>query len=68
MTTYENVVYYIKDKFLRTCDLQKNVDSALIPIKRAGGLGSAPKSLSFNPVERAILIYTVHLYLKILTV
>ena len=53
-------LYYVKDRSLRAMDFKTGRESQIIPIRRAGTVGSnqAPRTLSYNPAENAILIHS----------
>ncbi|KXZ49727.1 hypothetical protein GPECTOR_20g584 [Gonium pectorale] len=49
--THGNVLYYVKDRFLRTYDFATQRDNPLMSICRAGNAGA-----NQNPAENALLI------------
>ncbi|KAL3426116.1 coatomer WD associated region [Phlyctema vagabunda] len=55
---YQNNLFFItKDKQVRSYDFQKNVESpTLLTLKKLGSPWVPPRSLSYNPAERAILV------------
>ena len=56
---HQGTLYYVKDRYLRAYDYQSQRDNPLVSIRRAGGGppgASAPRSLSYNPAENAVLI------------
>ncbi|EHK97796.1 putative coatomer subunit alpha [Glarea lozoyensis 74030] len=55
---YQNNLFFItKEKHVRSYDFQKNVESpTLLTLKKLGSPWVPPRSLSFNPAERAILV------------
>lgn len=55
---YQNNLFYInKEKHVRSYDFQKNIESpTLLSLKKLGSPWVPPRSLSFNPAERAILV------------
>jgi coatomer protein complex subunit alpha (xenin) len=57
---YQNNLFFItKDKHVRSYDFQKNVESpTLLTLKKLGSPWTPPRTLSFNPAERAILVTT----------
>ncbi|RFU33464.1 hypothetical protein B7463_g2888, partial [Scytalidium lignicola] len=59
-TIYQNNLFFItKDKQVRSYDFQKNIESpTLLTLKKLGSPWVPPRSLSFNPAERAILVTT----------
>merc|ERR1719199_1434046 len=58
--THGGLLYYVKDRYLRTYDFAKQRDNPLISIRRPGATGSAQgaRSMSYNPAENAVLINT----------
>lgn len=55
---YEGNLYYIKDRFLRAYEFATQKDTQLIPIRRPGstGMNQGPRSLSYSPLENAVLV------------
>ena len=55
---YQNQLFYItKEKFVKSYDFQKNVESpSLLSLKKLGSPWIPPRTLSYNPAERAILV------------
>ncbi|KAI1007718.1 putative coatomer subunit alpha [Podosphaera aphanis] len=55
---YQNNVFFItKDKHVRSYDFQKNLESpTLLTLKKFGSLWVPPRTLSYNPAEKAILV------------
>ncbi|KAJ9518428.1 hypothetical protein QJQ45_018452 [Haematococcus lacustris] len=57
-STHGNLLYYIKDRYLRIFDFATQRDTPSISIRRTGGAGTntGPKTLHYNPAENALLI------------
>lgn len=55
-TTYQNILLYVKDKYLRLYDFNSNNDVPSIAIRRSTGPFMSPRNVSYNPAERAVLI------------
>jgi len=56
-TSHQGNLFYVKDRYLRCYDFQSQRDNPLVSIRRTvGGPNSAPRSMSYNPAENAILI------------
>lgn len=57
---YQNQLFYItKDKHVRSYDFAKNAESpSMLNLKKLGSPWVPPRSLSYNPAERAILVTT----------
>ncbi|KAK9758325.1 hypothetical protein RND81_01G223100 [Saponaria officinalis] len=53
-----DLVYYVKDRFLRVYEYSTQKDSQVLPIRRPGVsiLNQSPRSLSYSPTENSILI------------
>lgn len=53
-----DLVYYVKDRFLRVYEYSTQKDTQVIPIRRPGAsiLNQSPRTLSYSPTENAILI------------
>lgn len=57
-TVYQNQLFYItKDKSVKPYDFQKNVESPpMLSLRKLGSAWVPPRTLSYNPAERAILV------------
>jgi coatomer protein complex subunit alpha (xenin) len=57
-TVYQNNLFYItKEKHVRSYDFQKNVESpTLLSLKKLGSPWTPPRTMSYNPAERSILV------------
>ncbi|XP_076090931.1 coatomer subunit alpha-like isoform X1 [Mytilus galloprovincialis] len=53
---HNNIVYYVKDKYLRKLDFSTSKDGAVMQIR--GGSRSPVYSMSYNPAENAVLLCT----------
>jgi coatomer protein complex subunit alpha (xenin) len=55
---YQNNLFYItKEKHVRSYDFQKNVESpSMLSLKKLGSPWIPPRTVSYNPAERAILV------------
>lgn len=53
---HQNMLYYVRDKIIRQHDLSNGSDAALLSIKKLGNAYTPPRSLSFNPAERSVLV------------
>ena len=55
---YQNSLFYItKEKHVRSYDFQKNVESpTLLSLKKLGSPWIPPRTLSYNPAERSVLV------------
>ncbi|XP_024526944.1 coatomer subunit alpha-1 [Selaginella moellendorffii] len=57
-TVSGGVLYYVKERHLRTYDFATGKDNPLIAIRRPGstGMNQAPRTMSYNPAENAVLL------------
>lgn len=57
---HQNTLFYItKEKHVKSYDFQKNVESpTLLSLKKLGNAWVAPRTLSYNPAERSVLVTT----------
>ncbi|KAG9206619.1 hypothetical protein G6514_003456 [Epicoccum nigrum] len=55
---YQNNLFYItKEKHVRSYDFQKNLESpSMLSLKKLGSPWTPPRTLSYNPAERSILV------------
>lgn len=53
---HQNSLFYVKDKVLRLQDFQSGSDIPVISVKKSGSPYQQPRSISYNPAEKAILI------------
>ncbi|XP_021862452.1 coatomer subunit alpha-2-like [Spinacia oleracea] len=53
-----DLVYYVRDRFLRVYEFSTQKDTQVIPIRRPGAtlLNQSPRTLSYSPTENAVLI------------
>ena len=57
-TVYQNQLFYItKDKGVRSFDFTKNIESPpMLSLKKLGSPWVPPRTLSYNPAERGVLV------------
>ncbi|KXT10334.1 hypothetical protein AC579_1033 [Pseudocercospora musae] len=57
---YQNNLFFItKDKHVRSYDFTKNVESpSMLSLKKLGSAWIPPRTLSYNPAERSVLVTT----------
>ncbi|KAF9870434.1 coatomer WD associated region [Colletotrichum karsti] len=57
-SVYQNNLFYItKEKHVRSYDFQKNIESpTLLSLKKLGSPWTPPRTLSYNPAERSVLV------------
>lgn len=56
---HQNILFYVREKQVRQLDLQSGHDQAVLSVKKLGSQYSQPRSLSFNPAERSVLVSTI---------
>src|SRR3954454_6004574 len=57
---HQNLLFYVtKEKHVKSYDFQKNIESpTLLNLKKLGSPWTPPRTLSYNPAERSILVTT----------
>lgn len=55
---YQDQLYYIRDKYVRQHDFNTSTDTGLLSVRKFGSAYINPKTLSFNPAERSVLVTT----------
>ncbi|CAJ0755331.1 24382_t:CDS:10 [Entrophospora sp. SA101] len=55
---HQNNLFYIKEKYLRTFDFSNGSDTSVVSLRKIGGQYIQPRSLSYNPAERAVIVTT----------
>ncbi|KAL4796919.1 coatomer WD associated region-domain-containing protein [Aspergillus venezuelensis] len=57
-TVYQNQLFYItKEKHVKSFDFAKNVESpSMLSLRKLGSAWVPPRTLSYNPAERAVLV------------
>ncbi|WFD30062.1 hypothetical protein MSPP1_001076 [Malassezia sp. CBS 17886] len=53
---HQSTLYYVRNKQVRALDYNTGKDDAVLSIKRLGSQYVQPRSLSFNPAERSVLV------------
>ncbi|CAG8565874.1 7824_t:CDS:10 [Paraglomus occultum] len=53
---YQNSLFYIRDKVLRVYDFNSDSDTAVLSLRKIGGPYIQPRSLSYNPAEKAVIV------------
>jgi coatomer protein complex subunit alpha (xenin) len=49
-------LYYVRDKFVRAYDFNTGSDIGLLNIRKFGSPYMPPRTLSFNPAEKAVIV------------
>ena len=57
---HNNVLYYVRNKQVRVLDYATGKDNAVLSIKRLGNPYVQPRTLSFNPAERSVLVTSMN--------
>ncbi|EJD51205.1 coatomer subunit alpha-2 [Auricularia subglabra TFB-10046 SS5] len=55
---HQDTLYYIRDKYVRQCDLATAADVGVLSVRKLGSQWVQPRALSFNPAERAVVVTT----------
>ncbi|KAJ7792912.1 coatomer subunit alpha-2 [Mycena olivaceomarginata] len=53
---HQDSLYYIRDKYVRSYDFNTGADLGLLSVRKFGSAYVPPRTLSFNPAERAVLL------------
>ncbi|KAJ7897520.1 coatomer alpha subunit [Mycena leptocephala] len=53
---HQDSLYYIRDKYVRSYDFNTGADLGLLSVRKFGSPYVPPRTLSFNPAERAVLV------------
>jgi len=53
---FQDTLYYIRDKYVHQYDLATRADAGVLSVRKLGGQYVQPRTLSFNPAERAIIV------------
>ncbi|KAK0552131.1 hypothetical protein OC846_001802 [Tilletia horrida] len=56
---HESTLFYIREKQVRALDFNTGSDTALLSVKKLGNQYVQPRSLSFNPAERSVIVTSV---------
>lgn len=57
---HQNQLFYVRDKQVRQLDYSTGADHAVLSVKRLGSQYVQPRSLSFNPAERSVIVTSVN--------
>lgn len=52
---HQDSLYYIRDKYVRSYDFNTGADIGLLSVRKLGSPYVPPRTLSFNPAERAVI-------------
>lgn len=53
---HQDTLYYVRDKHVRSYDFSNGADLGLLSVRKFGSAYVPPRTLSFNPAERAVLL------------
>lgn len=53
---HSDTLYYIRDKYVRAYDFNTGSDIGLLSVRKFGSPYVPPRTLSFNPAERAVIV------------
>ncbi|QRW04959.1 coatomer subunit beta [Ceratobasidium sp. AG-Ba] len=53
---FQDTLYYIRDKYVHQYDLNTRADAGVLSVRKLGGQYVQPRTLSFNPAERAVIV------------
>lgn len=62
---FQDTLYYIRDKYVHQYDLATRADAGVLSVRKLGGQYVQPRTLSFNPAERAIIVTSVSITILI---
>ncbi|KAG8924486.1 hypothetical protein FRC02_010403 [Tulasnella sp. 418] len=51
-----DILYYIRDKYVRQHDLSSGADVGVLSVRKLGSQWVQPRTLSYNPAERAVIV------------
>jgi coatomer protein complex subunit alpha (xenin) len=55
-SVFQDTLYYVRDKYVRSYDFNTCADIGLLGVRKFGSPYVPPRTLSFNPAERAVLL------------
>lgn len=55
-TVHKDMLLYVKDRYIRSYEFSTSRDIPIVPIRRPALASGPPRSVSYNPAERAVLI------------
>jgi coatomer subunit alpha len=53
---HQDTLYYTRDKYVRAYDFNTGSDIGLLSVRKFGSPYVPPRTLSFNPAERAVIL------------
>ena len=55
-SVFQDTLYYVRDKYVRSYDFNTAADIGLLSVRKFGSPYVPPRTLSFNPAERAVIL------------
>ncbi|GLB42351.1 putative coatomer (COPI) alpha subunit C-terminus [Lyophyllum shimeji] len=55
-SVHQDTLYYVRDKYVRSYDFNTGADIGLLSVRKFGSPYMPPRTLSFNPAERAVIL------------
>lgn len=55
-TVHQDTLYYVRDKYVRSYDLNTSSDLGLLSVRKFGSPYVPPRTISFNPAERSVIL------------
>jgi hypothetical protein len=55
-SVYQDTLFYVRDKFVRAYDFNTGSDIGLLNVRKLGSPYMPPKTLSFNPAEKSVIV------------
>ena len=55
-SVFQDTLYYVRDKYVRAYDFNTSADIGLLSVRKFGSPYVPPRTLSFNPAERAVIL------------
>ncbi|KAG6854100.1 hypothetical protein C0991_010514 [Blastosporella zonata] len=53
---HQDTLYYVRDKYVRSYDFNTGADLGLLSVRKFGSPYVPPRTMSFNPAERAVIL------------
>jgi coatomer subunit alpha len=53
---HQDMLYYVRDRYVRSYDINTGSDIGLLSVKKFGSPYIPPRTLSFNPAEKAVVV------------
>jgi coatomer subunit alpha len=53
---HDGTLFYVRDKYIRQYDFNSSVDAGVLNVRKFGSSYIPPKTLSYNPAERTVIL------------